>query len=55
LIRAAAIAGMVSMALVLTACTAAHVEPYTYQDNKEMTGKPGLFTGNHSEIAILRD
>lgn len=40
--------------LALAGCGNARVRPFTYQDNKEMTGKPGLFTGPSSEVAIIR-
>ena len=42
-----------TLTLALAGCSA-RVRPFTYQDNKEMTGKPGLFTGPSSEVPIIR-
>lgn len=42
------------LGLFLTGCTVRET-PYTYVDQKEMAGRPGLFTGRPGAIVLYRD
>ena len=41
-------------ALALASCSLQR-RPYTYTDQKEMSDRPGLFTGRTGAIMLLRD
>ena len=41
-------------ALLLAGCTGSGVQPFTYNDQKEMAGRPGLFTGPSGAIGAYQ-
>lgn len=44
----------VAAALLLAGCDPGSVRPFTYNDGKEMAGRPGLFTGPAGAIEVYR-
>ena len=42
------------LASLLASCTGGGVRPFTYTDNKEMAGRPGLFSGPSGQFEVYR-
>jgi len=46
---------LLALATLLLAGCAVQERPFTYTDQKEMAGRPGLFTGKPGAIILFRD
>lgn len=45
---------LLALASLLSACAGATVRPWTYVEDREMQGRPGLFSGPDGQFVLYR-
>lgn len=45
---------LLALASLLSACAGPAVRPWTYVDQREMEGRPGLFSGPNGDFVLYR-